>query len=163
VKFVVVGVFLLIPCLGCGLLAAMSWLSPKSAPPAFATAPSHELGKTVTQPNRISIPSTGVIRISVDELLAQFRADEDAADRVFRDRAVEVTGKVASVWKRKTGEPVVTFGDGRVASPEVECYFEARADLKVLVGQSCVIRGQCMGRGRGAGTWLKECILLSTP
>jgi serine/threonine protein kinase len=92
---------------------------------------------------------------------APIRADQDAADRVFRDRTVEITGKVAIVWKRKTGEPVVTFGDPAMFSPKVECYFEARDDLKVLEGHLCVIRGRCMGKGMDTSTWLKECVVLS--
>jgi hypothetical protein len=98
----------------------------------------------------ISIPPTGVIRISADDLLAQFRADPDAADRAFRDRTVEVTGKVVHVHKTKTGKPVITFGEiGRVLSPKVECYFQADDNLKVRVGQTCLIRGRCMGKRTG--------------
>jgi tRNA_anti-like len=55
--------------------------------------------KPEQKPESISIPPTGVIRISANDLLAEFRADENAADRVFRDRTVEVTGKVVCVWK----------------------------------------------------------------
>jgi hypothetical protein len=90
------------------------------------------------------------------------RADEGAADRVFRGRTVEVTGKVVHVYKTKTGKPVVTFGGvGRVLSPKVECYFEASDNPKVRVGQPCTIRGRCMGKSMGVGTWLRECVVLS--
>jgi hypothetical protein len=117
-----------------------------------------------TPPAPISIPPTGVIRISADDLLAQFRADEKAADRVFRDRTVEVTGKAVHVWKTRSGKRVVTFGVvGGLLSPRVECYFEASDDPKVMVGQTCVIRGRCMGKGMGVGTWLRECVVLSAP
>jgi len=117
-----------------------------------------------TQPNLISIPPTGVIRISADDLLAQFQADADAADRVFRDRTVEVTGKVVYVGKTKTGKPVVTFGEvGRVLSPHVECYFQASDNPKVLVGERCTIRGQCMGKSMGVGAWVNDCVVLPNP
>jgi hypothetical protein len=113
------------------------------------------------QPTPITIPATGVIHISANDLIAQFKADENAADRLFRDRTVEVTGKVVHAWKRKTGEPVVTFGEiGSYNSPKVECYFEAKDNPNVSEGQTCVIRGRCMGKGIGVGTWIKECVVL---
>jgi hypothetical protein len=116
------------------------------------------------RPARISIPPTGVISISADDLLAQFRADADAADRVFRGRTVEVTGKVVFIDKTKTGKPVITFGEiGRVLSPKVECYFQDNDNPNVQVGQLCIIRGRCMGKSIGVGTWLQECVVLSAP
>jgi hypothetical protein len=151
------------------LLLAGCGPAPTSAPPLAKVEgpkpadPNERQISGSTQPTPISIPPTGVIRISADDLLAQFRADEDAADRVFRDRTVEVTGKVVHVWKTGEDKPVVTFGEvGRVLSPKVECYFQASDDPKVLVGQTCTIRGRCMGkRMGGVGTWLKECVVLS--
>jgi hypothetical protein len=151
------------PCFGCGLLAFVGTLSPKSAPPAPPP-----LAKSQTsaqpQPAPISIPPAGIIRISSDDLIAHFRADGDAAAKVFRDRTVEVTGRVVLVSKTKTGKPVVTFGEvGHVLSPKVECYFEANDDPKVLEGQPCTIRGKCMGKSMGVGTWLQECVVLPSP
>ncbi len=113
------------------------------------------------RPTPMTIPATGVIRISANDLIAQFQADENAADRAFRDRTVEVTGKVVHVEKTKTGEPVVRFGEiGRVLSPHVECYFQAKDNPGVSVGQTCVIRGRCMGKSMGVGAWIKECAVL---
>jgi hypothetical protein len=75
---------------------------------------------------------------------------------------VEVTGKVVHVWKTKSNKPVVTFGEiGSVLSPKVECYFESSNNPKVVVGKVCTIRGRCMGKGMGVGTWLRECVVLS--
>jgi hypothetical protein len=77
---------------------------------------------------------------------------------------VEVTGKVVHVYKTKTGNPVVTFGEvGRVLSPKVECYFQASDNPTVLAGQQCTIRGRCMGESMGVGTWVQECVVLSAP
>jgi hypothetical protein len=115
-------------------------------------------GGTAPQPTPISVPATGVIRIPADDLLTQFRANEDAADRRFRDRTVEVTGKPVHVYETKTGEPVVTFGEIAIFRPKVECYFRGGPDPHVGVGEPCTIQGRCMGKaGVHAGTWLKDC------
>ena len=153
--------------LGCVFGGLMMTFIPKNAGPTHPvhSAQTQEAAKKSEQrPAPIPIPPTGVIRISADDLLAQFRADEDAADRVFCDRTVEVTGKVVHVYKTKTGKPVVTFGEvGSVFSPHVECYFQASDNPKVLVGQTCIIRGRCMGKSTGVGTWVRECVVLSAP
>ncbi len=163
IVFLAIGGVVLIGCTCLGLTAAFM---PRAATTRTVATGQGQQGPKQPQQRSapISIPPTGVIRISADDLLAQFRADEDAADRVFRDRTVEVTGKVVHVYKTKTGKPVVTFGEvGRVLSPKVECYFQASNDPKVLVDQTCVIRGRCMGKSMGVGTWVQECVVLSAP
>jgi hypothetical protein len=111
----------------------------------------------------ISIPPTSVIRITADDLLAQFRTDEKAADRVFRDRTVEVSGKVVCIRKTKTDKPVVVFGEGcAISAHKVEFYFESMDNQHVREGATCVIRGRCRGKGIG-GPWFKECVVLSAP
>jgi hypothetical protein len=201
VKLIVLGFFLMVPCLGCGLLAVIFSFGSRLSHPATAITRSHELSGTelrgsnqtsktlkkqagtgvLLEPLKhddpkksqisgssksppISIPPTGVVRISAVDLLAHFRADRDAAERVFRDRTVEVTGNVAHVYKTKAGQLVVTFGEvGRVLSPKVDCYFRATDNPKVTAGQLCIIQGRCMGKNMGVGTWLQECKVISAP
>jgi hypothetical protein len=153
--------------LGCVFGGLIMTFIPRNAAPTHPvhSVQTQKFGKKPEQrPAPISIPPTGVIRISADDLLAQFRADKDAAVRVFSDRTVEVTGKVVFVHKTNSGKPVVTFGEiGFVLSPKVECYFQDNDNPKVLVGQPCTIRGRCMGKSMGVGTWLQECVVLPAP
>jgi hypothetical protein len=153
---VVLGVLLAVPCVACGLFAVVNSLR------ARASAPPQQQAKTVNPPSRTPIPPAGVVRISVDELLARFGEDPDAADRTFRDRTVEVTGKAFRVWSRRMGELVVDLGSSSSTGSRVECNTLVRyADAKVVVGQSCVIRGTCMGCLSKNSTWLKECVFAS--
>jgi hypothetical protein len=149
-------------------------------------SPPAQLGPTPA-PAPIVIPATGIIRISEDDLLAQFVSDkarsqfrvgaglslddqdvEDAkvkeANRLFRDRIVEVTGKPVHIYTQKTGEPTVRFGEiGSYISSCIECVFSTKDKLdkmNVSKGQTCVIRGRCMGKGSHPGCWLKECVMV---
>jgi hypothetical protein len=153
--------------LGCVVLGLIMTFIPRNAAPTHPvhSGQTQKFGKKPEQrPAPISIPPTGVIRISADDLMAQFHADEAAADRVFRDRTVEVTGKVVNVHKASSGTPVVTFGEMALFSPKVQCYFHENDNPKVLVGQPSTIRGRCMGKSGGAvGTWLQDCVVLPSP
>jgi len=135
-----------------------------SMPPTLVEEKKVDRDTNEDKPTLRSIPTTGIIRISADDLLAHFRADGDTAHRVSSDRTVEVSDKVVHAYRTKAGKPVVTFGEvGRVLSRHVECYFQPSENPKVLEGQTCIIRGRCMGKSMAVSTCLQECIVLSAP
>lgn len=79
------------------------------------------------------------------ELQNSFEADEDAANRDYTNKIIEVTGEVESVKPGEGGTLIVTLKSGNPLSG-VSCTFgEISAGPEFVVGDMVTIRGQCSG------------------
>jgi hypothetical protein len=91
-----------------------------------------------------------VIRRQATVLLAEYQANEAAADRQYKGTVLEVTGVVDQVGKDLRNQVYVTLkSDNKEEGTLVQCFAAAsmEADLqKLRPGQTATVRGTCGGR-----------------
>ncbi|QJW98547.1 OB-fold protein [Frigoriglobus tundricola] len=84
---------------------------------------------------------------TADALVAEYNGNVVAADTKYKEKVLDVTGKVVRIIRNKPGKVTVEFESE--LGPTVACDFnskEAHAQLaELVVGDSVVIRGSCRG------------------
>jgi hypothetical protein len=85
--------------------------------------------------------------ISAPDLVAAFETDEAAANALYLDKVVQVSGKVASATKDESGDVKLTLETGSPLSG-VMCELDmsastARADFQT--GEEVTFKGSCTG------------------
>ncbi|MFM8272060.1 MAG: OB-fold protein [Gemmata sp.] len=99
--------------------------------------------------------------VSAENLDAEFQSNVIAAELKYKDKVLEVTGKVARVT-RETGQTTVTLelvsGEG---TKTVNCTFAEKAKYTLAQaerGQNITVRGLCTGRINKV-VQLKDCVV----
>ena len=73
-------------------------------------------------------PKEDIIKISASDLLAEYDANEVAADNKYKGKKVEITGAVDSIGKDIFGSVYVTLktDNGFIS---IQCYFSEKAEI----------------------------------
>lgn len=103
-------------------------------------------------------PESAVPVVTAIALVQEYHANEVGADRSYRGRVIEVTGRVESVRRDALDRPFVMLYTGRVLQG-VQCVFpESRAGsiASLRPGDEVTIRGTCTGMTLGS-IILKDC------
>jgi hypothetical protein len=98
------------------------------------------------------------ITITAEKLIADYEANEVAADGMYKNKLVIVTGTISRIGKDIVGSPYITLKGASFAS--VQCVFkdEDAAVLSAMVkGQQVNIAGRVSGNLMGV--LLRECKL----
>lgn len=88
------------------------------------------------------------IKTGADELVAAFNNDEAAANKVYVEKIVSVTGKIADIKIDPAGQATVFLESGDPMA-SVTCSFydtEAAAVKNLAVGGQVTIKGVCTGK-----------------
>lgn len=109
-------------------------------------------------------PAAGDVKVTANQLLGDYAADEAAADRKYQGNLMDVSGFVARVTKEADNNIAVELKRGKgLESFTVKCLFRFKhqAEAKALeVGQPVMIRGRCDGKQGDSATGkivLKDC------
>ena len=92
------------------------------------------------------------VAVNAADLLAEFKADPDAADKKLDGKYLELTGTVERTGRGKEGVFVVLNGGDPTAKVKVECYFnyvghpEEGRLLRLKPGQTVTVRGEYDGQ-----------------
>lgn len=109
-----------------------------------ATKPVNELGAASIAPTATPIP----IEVAAAELMAEYDANEVAADITYRNKWVIITGEVGSI-SEVLGRKYVSLSEGGLLPvSRVHCHFENRhADqlVELRKGQEVTLRGKVDG------------------
>jgi hypothetical protein len=103
-----------------------------------------------------------VIAVGARDLFDAYQEDEEEADKLFKDKILEVTGPVA--WSRSVfGEYYIVFGGGGLLMSAwgVQCAMKDKTDprlLKIKKKDLVKVRGRC--EGFKMDVILKECVLV---
>ena len=104
-------------------------------------------------------PDRGYERVIAEDLDEEFDEDRAAATAKYKNRVIEVTGKVHKVHRTGPDAPSVEVGTG---DETVDCDFadnDAPQLDRLRVGQEVVIRGKCVGLVKGTVT-LEQCTVV---
>jgi len=94
-------------------------------------------------------PTASPAQTTVSDLLAEFEANEVAADAKYGDKIVRLTGVVDTIDKDVFGTPHVRLTTGSFFGSGVDCYFrdDAEPDLAQLSkGQTATVEGKLLNR-----------------
>jgi hypothetical protein len=106
-------------------------------------------GGSTTRDKTSGAGAVGVPEVAADRLYAAFAANEVAADRDYKGKAVRVYGPVRDIGKDILGTPTVQFDAGEPPAT-VSCSFAARDGLAGLhVGEWVMVEGTVAGKTLG--------------
>lgn len=83
------------------------------------------------------------IFVNAGEMARSFEQDERMADSLYLYKIVAVRGIVEKIWKRESGEYVISLGG------KIDCNLDTlynRRYLSLKNGDSVTLRGTCAGR-----------------
>ncbi len=89
-----------------------------------------------------------VITISAKKLFDAFDENEFAAEELYKNKHMEVSGKIESIDTDILGTPYITLAVGQYSFFSVQCFFDRDSKptlAKLKKGKSIVIRGTCKG------------------
>lgn len=93
--------------------------------------------------------SAETIGISAAQLLRDYEAGEIAANNKYKNRILDIGGRIADIGKDATGIPYIALGaENRNASRVIRCLFaaeDARKLERLSKGDDISIRGKCDG------------------
>jgi hypothetical protein len=124
---------------------------PRDGTPQVEKAPPPAAG-----PGRHSVVAT----VMVDDLLADYEANEVNADMKYKNQWITVIGTCVRVGKDESGrEYVLLRGETRFRHAGVMCYFKAGFDLGIVKADSiCTFHGICTHRtGVSIGVVMNDC------
>jgi hypothetical protein len=102
--------------------------------------------------------------VTADELLEQYKKNEIAADQKYKDKLVEVSGKVAEVKKAPILGYYVALGSPQEGEMfDIMCYLDTSAEAdaaKLNKGDSVTLLGYCRGRAAGVILNFKSCVIV---
>ena len=109
-------------------------------------------------------PPKPAATLTADELLDEYKKNEVGADQKFKDKIVQVSGKVAEVKKDLFGRYFIGLGTAHEDDNfDVMCYLDKTAEEaagKLQKGETTTLMGLCQGRAGGLVLTLKSCILV---
>jgi hypothetical protein len=88
------------------------------------------------------------LSVSAAELYTDYKANEVAADQRYKDRVIEVTGRVDNIGKDIMDTMYVTLDTGEMIG-SIQCMFgteHANSLAGLSKGQSVTIQGKCAGK-----------------
>lgn len=105
-----------------------------------------------------------VLEVTATKMIADYKANEIAADGTYKDKLVKVTGVVGTIGKDVLNNPYVTLTNETPYGLEaVQCFF-SRADESTLTNLSKDTRITMQGRVSGmslTNVMIKECTVVN--
>jgi hypothetical protein len=107
------------------------------------------------KPHR-DVASEKGIAISADAIVAEYNADEKAADAKYLNKTIEVKGTVAKVEKNQDGQATVLFASADPMS-SVFCTMRDK-EVSLESGATVTVKGICSGHTMDV--LLTDCVLM---
>lgn len=102
------------------------------------------------------------IAVTAPVLVADYEANEIAADRKYKGQILEITGVVDSIGKDILDSMYVTLdSDERFGITNVQCFFDKSEETNLAAlskGRSLTVRGRC--DGKFGNVLIKECAIV---
>ncbi len=102
---------------------------------------------------------TPSLKVSAIKLYADYEANGVAADEKYKDKVLQVTGKITAIDRDIMDKIYVTL-KGNQYFGDVQCFFaedHIQTAMKLSKGQKITVKGQC--NGKMMNVLLKGCII----
>lgn len=97
------------------------------------------------KPHRDIASEEAAFSLTADELFDAFEADESAANALYLDKVVAVTGEVAEVSENNVGQSVLTIAASNAMMGGVSATFQDVGVTKIKEGQTVTVKCRCTG------------------
>jgi hypothetical protein len=123
-----------------------------------STAAAKPLG---TVPGTNPVAREPVVSVTAEQLFGDYDADAAAADLKYKDKELQITGRVDGIGEVTGGDTSVVLANGTPSSDTaVECHFDANSMstvVKLTRGQE--ITARCVCEGKSGDIMLGNCVL----
>lgn len=118
----------------------------------------NNVNSTKTETNILPTPTTTITKVTTENLLKEYEANEVAADEKYKSKLVEITGTVYKIDKDIFETPQIRFSKNNTISSVVCSFSKNNTDQlsKVSIGQSLNLKGTVKGMTLGS-VYLKDC------
>jgi hypothetical protein len=122
---------------------------PVSSPGAYTVPTAQPPLSDSAEAQRVLAPLTPAIQpIHASQIVAEYQANEVAADARYKDKRLTISGTVGRIAKDIMDEPYITLDDDEFGLRSVQAYFD-NSDLpqlgRLTKGQVVTIEGTCDG------------------
>jgi hypothetical protein len=97
------------------------------------------------KPHRDIASEEAAHTLTADALFDAFEADEAAANALYLDKVVAVTGEVAEVTQNNAGQTVVTLTATNAMMGGVSATFQQTGVTSISEGQTVTVKCRCTG------------------
>lgn len=97
------------------------------------------------KPHRDIASEDAAFSLTADELFDAFEADEAAANALYLDKVVAVSGTVAEVTKNSAGQAVITITAANAMLGGVSATMQEAGTSAVETGQTVTVKCRCTG------------------
>lgn len=101
--------------------------------------------RTYNKPHRDIATEDLSFSLTADELFDAFEADEAAANALYLDKVVKVTGKVADVTENSAGQAVITITATNAMLGGVSATLQEGGMVNVSEGDAVAVKCRCTG------------------
>lgn len=109
--------------------------------------------------NNEIVPKEEVIKITAKELMSEYKANEIAADNLYKGKLLEVSGNVDNIGKDILDSPYITLKTNEMFDT-VQCMIkDSEVDKASILKEddSIILEGKCSGGG--LFLLLKDCVI----
>lgn len=97
------------------------------------------------KPHRDIASEAAAFSLSADALFDAYEADETAANALYLDKVVQITGEVAEVTENTAGQAVITLTAANAMMGGVSATMQLPGKVSVTVGQTATLKCRCTG------------------
>lgn len=97
------------------------------------------------KPHRDIASEDAAFSLTADELFDAFEADEAAANALYLDKVVAVSGTVAEVTENSAGQAVITITAANAMLGGVSATMQEAGTSAVKTGQTVTVKCRCTG------------------
>jgi hypothetical protein len=114
-------------------------------------------------PSKADEPLKPEFKLTADQLLDDYRKNQIGADQKYKDKLIEVTGKVASIGKVPLAGYYIDLASSGEGELGIKCFLD-KDDMaseekaaKLKEGDQVTLAGRCEGKAGGQALYLRYC------
>jgi len=97
------------------------------------------------KPHRDIATEDAAFSLTADALFDAFEADETAANALYLDKVIELTGEVAEVTENSAGQAVITITAANAMLGGVSATMQEAGEVNISEGETVTVKCRCTG------------------
>ena len=136
--------------------------APTAVPSSAQSASQIASSPTATSSNiPSSVPDSGTVKVDYKKLYKDYEDNPINADKIYRDKKLEITGKIANIDRDVGQSPYITFFVDEYGAKSIKMSFNDDDPVATLKkGQKVTVTGNCSGMFATVLVVLNDCTIV---